>query len=73
METQSFDLREQRCPMALLLAKRACDTLNKGDELSFIISDDTSLRDIHRYFEHNGFLIKKDVVDGATLLYITKN
>lgn len=73
METESFDLRECRCPMALLLTKRACAKLDQGEQLTLMVTDGASLRDIHRYLHRNGFLIEKHIVAEATVLYITKN
>ncbi|MCK6265433.1 sulfurtransferase TusA family protein [Vibrio sp. ZSDE26] len=44
-----LDLRSERCPMALLLAKRYVANLTEGDNVEIYIVDPSSLRDIERY------------------------
>ncbi|TKF20480.1 sulfurtransferase TusA family protein [Vibrio genomosp. F6] len=46
MEPNILDLREERCPMALLLAKRRAILLQEGESLSIQISDTSSMQDI---------------------------
>lgn len=49
MKPYILDLREERCPMALLRAKRTC---NKMDGAEFIIQirDSSSMNDIVQFF-----------------------
>ncbi|TXY06607.1 sulfurtransferase TusA family protein [Vibrio mimicus] len=49
MEPIILDLREQRCPMALLLAKRATASLSPCESLTILIADPASQRDIEKY------------------------
>ncbi|KQB09041.1 sulfurtransferase TusA family protein [Vibrio metoecus] len=49
MEPNILDLREQRCPLALLLAKRATAALLPNESLTILIADPASLRDIEQY------------------------
>ncbi|EOD80262.1 hypothetical protein D515_00835 [Grimontia indica] len=72
MEIQSLDLREQRCPMALLLAKRACASLKQGQQIALYITDSGALKDIPRYLEKSGFEFECQPVQGATVINVTK-
>lgn len=46
MKQNILDLREERCPMALLLAKRRTVSLKEGEYLTIQISDISSMQDI---------------------------
>lgn len=72
MEIQSVDLREHGCPMALLLAKRACVALNKGEQITLLINDSSALSDIPSYLKNNGFIVKKKKIEGMVVLNATK-
>ena len=72
METQTFDFRELRCPMALIFAKRACVTLMQGEQLILYISPSEAKGDIPRYLKNNGFVVKQKTVPGASMLLVTK-
>lgn len=72
MEIQSLDLREQRCPMALLLAKRACTLLEQGQQITLYVTDSGALKDIPRYLENNGFVFERQRLDDATVFNVTK-
>ncbi|WP_028024691.1 sulfurtransferase TusA family protein [Enterovibrio calviensis] len=72
MEIQSLDLREHRCPMALLMAKRACAKLGQGEQLALYVLDSGTVKDIPRYLNSNGFDFEQSVVSGATVFYVTK-
>ncbi len=51
MDHQTLDLTSQRCPFALLLAKRAYHALLPQQSLQIHLTDLGSLHDILRYFE----------------------
>ncbi|MEI8610127.1 sulfurtransferase TusA family protein [Enterovibrio norvegicus] len=72
MEIQSLDLRTERCPMALLLAKRTCATLAKDEQIDIVVTDSGALRDIPRYLVNKGFRVTQRTVQDATVLTITK-
>ncbi len=62
MESTLLDLREQRCPMALLLAKRhAATTFQDGDsqrqKLVIQVSDYSSKQDIVKYLNTQGYMV----------------
>lgn len=69
METRTLDLSQQRCPMSLLLAKRAAQSLDKNEQLEIKIVDKTSLADIMKYFELNAFTI--NVAHEALYAFLT--
>ncbi len=57
MKPYTLDLREEGCPMALLLAKKAAGQL--GDrELIIQIRDISSVKDIVRYFDKHKFSVQ---------------
>ncbi|EEY98682.1 hypothetical protein VOA_002507 [Vibrio sp. RC586] len=55
MEPIILDLREQRCPLALLLAKRAAVALLPNEWLTILIADPASQRDIENYLASQPF------------------
>lgn len=58
MEIQSLNLTSERCPMALLLAKRASKDLSVGQILQIHISDPGGRQDIPRYLLNHGFNVE---------------
>ena len=59
MESMLLDLREQRCPMALLLAKRHAAEVFQGEtqryhQLVIQVVDNSSKRDIVNYLSAQG-------------------
>lgn len=64
MEAEILDLREQRCPLSLLLVKRKMDALTKGKPLTILIRDGASLADIQAFLvSHSHFCLCKQVND----------
>lgn len=62
MESMLLDLREQRCPMALLLAKRYTAEAFNGEDhqyhnLVIQVSDRSSKQDIVNYLNAQGYLV----------------
>ena len=72
MELSSIDLREQTCPIALLLAKRACDKLYSGDKLLMLLSDTGSSQDIFRYLARNEFKVEMEIQEKTIVFHIEK-
>ncbi|PSW03994.1 sulfurtransferase TusA family protein [Photobacterium lipolyticum] len=58
MEIQSLDLTSERCPMALLLAKRVSKGLRFDQILQIHISDPGGRQDIPRYLLNHGFNVE---------------
>lgn len=67
-----LDLREQRCPMALLLAKRASDTLLCGETLTLLLTDTASSTDIFHFLTQNGFRVTLEKDNEITHFHIGK-
>ncbi|WP_413284939.1 sulfurtransferase TusA family protein [Vibrio sp. MA40-2] len=57
MKPYILDLREQGCPMALLIVKRACSNL-ENDKLIVQIRDVSSKDDIVRYLHKQNFSVQ---------------
>lgn len=50
MKPNILDLRQERCPMALLLAKRHSVKLENGQSLLIHIADQSSMTDIVSFY-----------------------
>lgn len=72
MEPNILDLRQQRCPMALLLAKRHTAQMKYGDELTILIADSGSKQDIEKYLTSNGFFCRIETASCNFSLKIMK-
>ncbi|MGR5066393.1 sulfurtransferase TusA family protein [Photobacterium sp. DNB22_13_2] len=57
MEPVLLNLTTERCPMALLIAKRAVQALDVDDKLEIHITDTGARLDIPRYLSNHGFFI----------------
>jgi TusA-related sulfurtransferase len=62
MESMLLDLREQRCPMALLLAKRHTAEAFHGEKqqyhkLDILVMDNSSKQDILKYLTSQGYMV----------------
>ncbi len=62
MESMLLDLREQRCPLALLLAKRHAAKCFQGEKTPFPqlviqVSDSSSKQDIVNYLNTQGYMV----------------
>ncbi|GAB2655476.1 sulfurtransferase TusA family protein [Vibrio panuliri] len=53
-----LDLREQRCPLSLLLAKRHSMALVEGETLNILITDSSSKSDIVRFLSQHSFEVE---------------
>ncbi|GAD89034.1 MULTISPECIES: sulfurtransferase TusA family protein [Vibrio] len=69
MSVEIIDLTEERCPMTLLLAKRASRALSTSQSLTFLVLDLVSIKDMKAYFLHHGMLV--DVKQGADFYSLT--
>jgi TusA-related sulfurtransferase len=56
----TLDLREERCPLALLLAKRNIAKLTIGERLDILVTDSSSMGDIISYIERQPHTMKLD-------------
>ncbi|WP_233217817.1 MULTISPECIES: sulfurtransferase TusA family protein [unclassified Photobacterium] len=62
----------ERCPLALLLAKRACATLLPYQGLEIRISDSGARSDIPRFLHNNGYVTDILVDDNAQLIIMVE-
>ncbi|ACB55677.1 sulfurtransferase TusA family protein [Aliivibrio fischeri] len=72
METQSLDLTQHRCPMSLLLAKRASQALVTNEILQIKVVDKASLADMIAYFERQLFEVRLEHADAYSFLTVIK-
>ncbi|WP_428771809.1 sulfurtransferase TusA family protein [Vibrio sp.] len=72
MEPYIVDLRAQRCPMALLLAKRHASEMTVGQSLTMLIQDISSANDIELYLSRHGFEVKRQANAGHLSIAVTK-
>ncbi|MCG3721607.1 sulfurtransferase TusA family protein [Vibrio cincinnatiensis] len=72
MEPNILDLREHRCPMTLLLAKRHILILDHKQSTTILINDPSSVRDIQSYLQQQGFLSKCQPVADYFSVYVSK-
>lgn len=70
MEITSLDLTSERCPMALLLAKRAAKGLSFDQGLQIHIADSGARQDIPRYLLNHGFNIEEQADSQQELVII---
>jgi TusA-related sulfurtransferase len=78
MESMLLDLREQRCPMALLLAKRHAADVFQGEtqqyqQLVIQVVDSSSKRDIVKYLSTQGYIVDcQSTLEHFTLTVLNK-
>ena len=71
MNSYILDLREEGCPMALLRAKRASQQM-KQNSLEIYIADKSSMQDMLRYFDKQGFNVQSQNNQQYYTVTITK-
>ncbi len=71
MEVKILDVTPLRCPMSLLVAKRAAQGLGQNEKLEIKIVDQSSLADMIKYFQLNGYQTHLIVQPLYTLLTVT--
>ncbi len=78
MESMLLDLREQRCPMALLLAKRHTAKAFQGEKQQYHkiviqVKDNSSKQDIVNYLNTLGYMVEcQSTSDHYTLTVFNK-
>ena len=71
--TTELDARGLDCPMPLLKAKRALNTLTAGDRLRVLATDQGSVRDFQVFCEQSGHrLLASDEQDGVYIHLLEK-
>ncbi len=70
---QEVDATGLQCPMPLLMAKRALNTLASGDQLRVLSTDQGSLRDFQVFAEQSGHrLLSAEDRDGLYIHLLEK-
>ncbi|CAV19472.1 sulfurtransferase TusA family protein [Vibrio sp. 10N.222.54.F12] len=72
MTPNILDLRQERCPMALLLAKRHSVKLEVGQSLSIYVSDNSSMKDIVTFLSKQAYDVIVEVCSNYHHLLVTK-
>jgi TusA-related sulfurtransferase len=72
MTPNILDLRQERCPIALLLAKRHSVKLEAGQSLSIYISDNSSMKDIVRFLSKQAYTVFTEVCASYHHILVTK-
>ncbi|MGD8108870.1 sulfurtransferase TusA family protein [Vibrio sp. TRT 21S02] len=72
MKPNILDLREERCPMALLLAKRHTKLLALGEVMQIWVVETHSMKDIKRYLRKYGYTVACEAQDDYYCLQVTK-
>ncbi|WP_231892566.1 MULTISPECIES: sulfurtransferase TusA family protein [unclassified Vibrio] len=70
--SEIIDLTQERCPMSLLLAKRASRALKVSQSLTFIVRDVASVNDMQSYFTCHEMLVEARKASDYYYLTITK-
>ncbi|WP_086982662.1 sulfurtransferase TusA family protein [Vibrio aphrogenes] len=72
MKDNCLDLRAERCPMALLLAKRHSKTLQQHQSLTILSHDQASVVDMTRYFSQYPYSVEVQQQQAEWTLLVTK-
>ena len=72
MKPNILDLRQERCPMALLLAKRHSVKLENGQSLLIHIADQSSMTDIVSFLSKHAFSVEIEACSGHHQIQVTK-
>jgi len=72
MTPNILDLRQERCPMALLLAKRHSVKLEVGQSLSIYVSDNSSMKDIVTFLSKQAYVVMTEVCSNYHHLLVIK-
>ncbi|MCG9676024.1 sulfurtransferase TusA family protein [Vibrio chagasii] len=72
MTPNILDLRQERCPMALLLAKRHSVKLEVGQSLSIYVSDSSSMKDIVTFLSKQAYVVMTEACSNYHHLLVTK-
>ncbi|MBA6414240.1 sulfurtransferase TusA family protein [Parahaliea sp. F7430] len=73
-EIQEVDATGLQCPMPLLMAKRALNTMHSGERLRVLSTDQGSQRDFRVFAEQSGhILLASDERDGLYIHLLRKS
>ena len=72
MEPNILDLRQQRCPLALLLAKRHTNQLKIGEECCILIREQSSMSDIQNVLHKHAFALSIEEMDDHFRMHVNR-
>jgi TusA-related sulfurtransferase len=72
MEAEILDLREQRCPLSLLLVKRKMHQITRGSALIIQIRDRASLTDIQAFLSSHSHVCQCKQINDTFQLDVIK-
>jgi len=67
------DARGKRCPMPVLMAKRAIAACNPGDAIEILVTDLSAPKDFETFARLEGHSVSWEARNGATAIKLTLN
>lgn len=67
------DARGKRCPMPVLMAKRAIAECNPGDAIEILVTDPSAPKDFETFARLEGHSVSCEARNGATAIKLTLN
>ncbi|WP_070967178.1 sulfurtransferase TusA family protein [Vibrio sonorensis] len=71
MKGEKLDLRDVRCPLALLMVKRFVKSHTSSCELTIWLTDPASKKDIVRFLERQSYQVNEQKLTGYYALVAT--
>ena len=67
------DARGKRCPMPVLMAKRAIAECNPGDAIEILVTDPSAHKDFETFARLEGHSVSWEAQDEVTAIILTLN
>ena len=67
------DARGKRCPMPVLMAKRAIAECNPGDAIEILVTDPSAPRDFETFARLEGHIVTWEAQNEVTAIKLTLN
>ena len=71
--TNRVDARGKRCPMPVLMVKRAIAECNPGDAIEILVTDPSAPKDFETFARLEGHSVSWEVQDEVTAIKLTLN
>ena len=71
--TNRVDARGKRCPMPVLMARRAIAECNPGDAIEILVTDPSAPKDFETFARLEGHSVSCEVQDEVTAIKLTLN
>ncbi|CAH0524983.1 sulfurtransferase TusA family protein [Vibrio hippocampi] len=72
MQVKQLDLKDERCPMSLLLVKRAYKALGVGEAMSIVLVEPQSVTDVSSYLGMQTAKVDKQTRSDVTTISVLK-